>query len=117
MTSIARLIAFQRVAKSNAPEFQEMMAAGRAGWCAGALPVVAMAVGVISYIFVMLIQGYLVMKVRTLQFCIATITVCSFLWGAHESWIFRAKRAVNHPELVNLSCASEYEVLECCESE
>eukprot|EP00439_Symbiodinium_sp_Y106_P047330 s209_g6.t1 len=117
MTAIARLIAFQRVAKSDAPEFQRIMGAGRVGWCTGALPVVAMAAGVISYILVMLVQGYLVMHMKTFWFCVATISFCIILWTSHEVWIILAKRAVNHPELLKIPCAdapqdSEYEELD-----
>ncbi|CAE7303049.1 norB, partial [Symbiodinium microadriaticum] len=109
MTAIARLIAFQRVAKSDAPEFQRIMGEGRVGWCTGALPVVAMAAGVISYILVMLVQGYLVMHMKTFWFCVATITVCIIFWTSHEVWIIRAKRAVNHPELLKLTYTCECE--------
>lgn len=91
MTAVARLIAFQRIRKRKAVEFAEELRHGWMGSFAEAIPVVAMGMGVLSYIATMIMQASFIVSPASLYWCLAIVCVALVSWGVHEFALQRAK--------------------------
>ena len=99
MTAVARVIAFHRVEKKDAKKFQDQMTKGFPGAVADAVPVTAMALGVISFIVCIWLQASLVMAEKTFHITCVITLLTIVTWILHERTIHLAKRAVDHPTI------------------
>ena len=96
MTSVSRLMAFHRIQKVHSLKFQKKLDRGKRFKCMDAIPATAMALGVLSYIVSMVLQGWLVTEPWTFRIYMGMILLAAVVWAIHEIALCHAKIQINH---------------------
>ncbi|CAE7412411.1 unnamed protein product [Symbiodinium natans] len=96
MTSIARLLAFQRMDSWHSAELRDEITKGFLGKVCDATPSAAMALGVVFYAAGYLIQASIVMPAGNVGMCIGFLALGVLFWVNNEVIIQRAKKRVRN---------------------